>query len=84
MFSLEKSRLCGELTAAFWYVKGAYREAGEGCCFIRTCSKGFKLKEGKFSAVRWWGPGTAYGEGVDTPSLAVFKASWTGPLNLVW
>ena len=37
---------------AFWYLKGAYRKAGEGL-FIRACSErmrgnGFKLEEGRF------------------------------------
>ncbi|GAB0186105.1 hypothetical protein GRJ2_001075800 [Grus japonensis] len=50
LFSLEKRRLQGDLTAAFQYLKGAYRKDGEGL-FTRTCShrtrgNGFKLKEG--------------------------------------
>ena len=51
LFSLKK-RLHGDLIAAFQYLKGAYRDAGEGL-FIRDCSgrkrgDGFKLKGGKF------------------------------------
>ena len=52
MFSPEKRRLWGDLIAAFQYLKGAYRKAGEGL-FTRACSdrargNGFKLKEGRF------------------------------------
>jgi len=37
LFSLEKRRLRGDLTAAFQYLKGAYRKDGEGL-FTRVCS----------------------------------------------
>ena len=52
LFSLEKRRLRGDLRAAFQYLKGAYKDAGEGL-FIRDCSDktrgdGFKLKQEKF------------------------------------
>ena len=52
LFSLEKGRLLGDLIAAFQYLKGAYKDAGEGLvirdCSDRTRRNGFKLKQGKF------------------------------------
>ncbi|KAK4832454.1 hypothetical protein QYF61_023501 [Mycteria americana] len=37
LFSLEKRRMWGDLIAAFQYLKGAYKKAGEGL-FTRACS----------------------------------------------
>ncbi|GAB0195086.1 hypothetical protein GRJ2_001973900 [Grus japonensis] len=52
LFSLEKTRLQRHLTAAFQYLTGIYKKAGEGL-FTRTWSdrtrgNGFKVKEGRF------------------------------------
>jgi len=57
LFSLEKGRLREDLIAAFQYLKGAYKKAGEGLFTRawndRTRGNGFKLKEGRFrSAIR--------------------------------
>ncbi|KAK4822673.1 hypothetical protein QYF61_019040 [Mycteria americana] len=97
LFSLEKRRLWGDLIAAFYCLKGAYKKAGEGL-FTRTCSdrtrgNGFKLKEGRIRltlrkkfftmrVVRHWN--RLAREAVDVPSLEVFKARLDGALsNLV-
>jgi len=52
MFSLQKRRLRGDLTAAFQYLMGSYRKDGEGLftrvCSDRTRGNGSKLKEGRF------------------------------------
>jgi len=52
LFSLEKRRLWRHFTAAFQYLKGAYKKPGEGLltgpCSDRTRGNGFKLKEGRF------------------------------------
>ena len=88
----------GRLIAASQYLKGAYKKAGEGL-FTRACSDRtrvnvFKLKKGRFAldtrkkfftmrVVRPWH--RLPREAVDSPSLAVFKASLDGALsNLVW
>jgi len=52
LFSLEKKRLWGDLTAAFKYLKATCGKAGErlfskACC-ERTRGNGFKLREGRF------------------------------------
>ena len=52
LFSLEKKRLRGDLTAAFQYLKGIYKQQGsqlfERVDNSRTRGNGFKLKEGRF------------------------------------
>ncbi|GAB0191426.1 hypothetical protein GRJ2_001607900 [Grus japonensis] len=93
--SLEKRRLQGDFIAAFHYLKGAYRKAGEGL-FTRAWSdgtrgNGLKLKEGrfrsdirkKFLTMRVVKHGNRLPREV-APSLEVFKARLDGALgNLV-
>ena len=52
LFRLEERRFQGDLTAAFQYLKGAYKQEGE-CLFTRvdsdrTRGNGLKLRQGRF------------------------------------
>ena len=95
MFSLEKRRLCGDLIAAFQYLKGAYKQEGsqlfERVDNSRTRGNGFKLKEGRFRldvrgkffamrVVRFWN-GCPERLWMPRPSLEVFKARLDGALG---
>jgi len=98
LFSLEKRSLQGDLTAAFQYLKGAYRKDGENlfsrACCDRANSNGFKLREGIFKldrrkkffmmrVVKHWN--RLPREAVEARSLETFKARLDGSLsNLVW
>ena len=46
LFSLEKRRLWGDLTAALEYLKVGDRLLGRDCCY-RTRGNDFKLREGR-------------------------------------
>jgi len=87
LFSPEKRRLRGHLIAAFQYLKGAYKKAGEGlftrACSDRTGCNVLKLEKGRFrldirkkfftmGVVRQWN--RLPREAVDAPCLEVFTA----------
>jgi len=95
LFSLEKRRLQGHHIAAFQYLKGAYKKAGEGL-FTRACSdraRGNGFKEGRLRLdrrkkfftlrmVRHWN--RLPREVVGASSLETFKTRLDGALsNLV-
>ena len=94
LFSLEKRRLWVDLTAAFQYLKVAYRKDGEGpftrVCSDRTRGNDCKLKEGRFrldirkkfftmKVVKHWN--RLPREVMDAPSPTVFKARLDGALS---
>ena len=87
MFSLEKSRLKGDLIAGFQNLKVAYGKERENlfnkACCDRTRSNGFKLREGRFRLdirkkfftlrlVKHWNGLPREAE--KSPSLETFKA----------
>ncbi|KFQ70129.1 hypothetical protein N335_03734, partial [Phaethon lepturus] len=94
LFSLEKRRLQGDLTAAFQYLKGAYKKDGDrlfsrACC-DRTRGNGLTLKESRFRVdtrnkffstkmVKPWH--RLPREVVDAPSLATLKVRLDGALS---
>ena len=94
LLSLKKGRIWGDLTAAFQYLKGAYKQERsqlfERENNSRTRGNGFKLKEGRFRlgvrgkfftkrVVRCWH--RLPREAVGAPSLEVFKARLDGALG---
>ncbi|KAK4820895.1 hypothetical protein QYF61_007973 [Mycteria americana] len=94
LFSLEKTRLWGDLIAAFQYLKGAYKKDGDRlfsrACSDRTRGKGFKLKEGGFTldirkkfftmtVAKHWN--RLPSEVEDAPPLETFKVRLDGALS---
>ena len=94
LFSLEKRRLPGAVTAAFQYLKGSYRKEGDKLfsevCGDRTRGNGFKLKKGRFMlvirkksftvrVVRHWNRLPSVV--VDAPSLKTFKVRLSQALS---
>jgi len=85
LFSLEKSRLWGDLRAACQYLKGPARKMGTNlsACCKKTRSNGLKLKEGrfrldigkKFSTMRVVKPCNRFPREVgNAPSVETFEA----------
>ena len=87
LFSLEKGRLQGDLTVAFQYLKGAYKQEEEQLFMRvdsdRTRGNGFKMRQGRFRldirkkfftqwVVTHWN--RLPKEVVDAPSVEAFKA----------
>jgi len=87
LFSLEKGRLQGDLTVAFQYLKGAYKQEEEQLFMRvesdRTRGNGFKMRQGRFRldirkkfftqwVVTHWN--WLPKEVVDAPSVEAFKA----------
>jgi len=94
LFTLEKRKLWRELTAAFQYLKGAYKKDGDKLFSRAYCDRtrgnGFKLKGGSFRldirkklfimrVVKHWD--RLPREVVDAPSLETFKVSLGGALR---
>ena len=87
MFSLQRRTLRGDLTVAFQYLRGEYKQKGEWLFTRvdsdRTRGNGLKLRQGKFRldirrkffsqrVVKHWN--RLPKEVVDAPSLETFKA----------
>ena len=94
LFSLERRRLQGDLTAAFQHLKGDHKQEGNQLFTRvdngRTSGIGLKWKEGRFRlairekffterVVRCWN--RLPRELVDAPSLEVFRAGLDGALG---
>ena len=91
LFSLGKRRLQGDLTVAFQYLKGAYKQEGDllftHCDSDCTRENGFRIREGRFrldarkkfftQRVMRYGNRLPR-EDVDTPSMEMFKVRLDG------